>query len=230
MAVGVRTSLARWPLLLVSALCLGQAVSTGIVFAGAPGPAVSQPGGPAADLEVDAKSLTRSDLPDDFPFQVFDAGYAVLRIRVSNRGTVPLSLDPTLFGIHGPKGKRIDQAPPSEIPPKILKHYRSGGSAIHGGGYYGYPGNYPGAYPPGTVPRETVPGSSPTGRPTTSGPRQLDAGTGTMLREKFESFQFKAAELAPGETTEGFVYLRSKDSGNRLAGGYVVINGRKFPY
>lgn len=160
----------------------------------------------------------RRDLPNDFPFQVFDVGFAVLRIRVKNVSDQQAAVDPATFEAKDPKGKRLKRVEPAEITPKLMKFYRSGGPpSIHGEVGYGYP-SYPGAYPPHRDRRPTVGVGVPAGK--------VDVSTGGVLRELLEHYQFSSVVLEPGQEVQGFIYLESKKSGRALSGGRVTLADR----
>jgi hypothetical protein len=166
-------------------------------------------------VEITAESVMRSDLPNDFPFQVFDVGFAVLKIRVKNVSNQQAVLDPATFQAKDPKGKRLKRVEPVEVTPKLMKFYRSGGPpSIHGEVGYGYP-PYPGAYPPHRDRRPTVGVGVPAGK--------VDVSTGGVLRELLERYQLSLVVLEPGQEVQGFIYLESKKSGRALSGGRVTL-------
>lgn len=169
---------------------------------------------PGATLEVSVESLMRKDLPNDFPFQVFDAGFAVLRVRMKNLSERSVEFSPDGIQALDPKGKKLAVAPPTEIAPKLMKYYRSGGPpSIHGEVGYGYPG-YP-RHPGYPDRRPTVGVGVPSGR--------VDVGTGAALRELLERYELGAYVLEPGQEYAGLLYLQSKKSGRALAGGKVRL-------
>ncbi len=169
-------------------------------------------------VELAAESVMRRDLPNDFPFQVFDVGFAVLRIRVKNVSDRQTTFDPGSFQARDPKGKRLKRAEPAEVTPKLMKFYRSGGPpSIHGEVGYGYP-PYQGPYPPHRDRRPTVGVGVPAGK--------VDVSTGVALRELLERYQLSPVVLEPGQEVEGFIYLESKKSGRALSGGQVNVAGQ----
>lgn len=177
---------------------------------------VSEPG---EQVSIESASLKRRDLPNDFPFQTLDAGFAILSIRIENQSDNLFSFKVEDIAAFGPKNKKLERALPTEITPKILKYYSKGIPDVHGGVSYGYPG-----YPRGPGVVRTSP-SGPSG-----GPGTIDAGTGPRLRSKLEQYEVKSITLQAGESTEGFFYVKSKKSGNFLSGGYVLIEGKKASF
>ncbi len=168
----------------------------------------------------------RKDLPNDFPFQVFDAGFAVLRIRFVNQSGAPVQLDPAAMEVYSPKKKQLKTAEPTEIAPKILKYYHGSGPVpLHGDVTYGNP--YPSSYPNPNIAHARGMSRSGTVNP---GAGKLDAGTGPALRDKLEEYRLKPVTVEPGGEVEGFIYLKSKHSGHALAGGWVVVDGQKVGF
>lgn len=161
--------------------------------------------------DIAVESLMRKDLPNDFPFQVFDAGFAVIRVKVRNPSSETLTLDPAELAAVSGKGKKFKRARPTDITPKLIRYYRGGGPpAVHGEARYGSPG-YGG---PGYVDR----------RPTIGIPGRaghVNAGTGAALREILEKYEVAPVVLEPGAEYEGFFYLESKQSGRALAGSRI---------
>lgn len=173
------------------------------------GPAQTQ----ADVLQCTAASLMRRDLPNDFPFQVLDVGYAVVELRCQNHSSEPYFVES--IEITGPNGKKMKSAEPAEIAPKLMKYYRSGSTGIHGearpwGGYSRHPG------------AARVDRGTPTiGTPSSVG--TVDAGTGPALRDHLESFRFLPGMLEADSENVGFVYLESKKSGRELSGGRARV-------
>jgi hypothetical protein len=168
----------------------------------------------------------RKDLPNDFPFQVFDAGFAVVRIRFVNQSGAPVSLEPASMAFYSPKKKELKTAEPTEIAPKILKYYHGSGPVpVHGDVTYGNP--YPPSYPNPNIAHAR--GMSRTGT-ISAGPGKLDAGTGPALRDKLEEYRLKPVTVEPGGEVEGFMYLKSKQSGRALSGGWVIVDGQKVAF
>ena len=171
---------------------------------------------------VSAASLVRRDLPDDFPFQVFHEGFAVVRVQVRNASTAEVfSLDPERMTIHDPKGKTIKRVSAAELTPKMVKYYQGGG----GGG----PGVSLTTSAGGPVfnPRQRPYGERTTTIGGTGGPGIIHVGKVKELRELLDRYEIQAVNVAPGQTSEGFFYLKSKKSGNRLIGGQVRLPGNR---
>ena len=169
---------------------------------------------------VSAASLVRRDLPDDFPYQVFHEGYAVVRVQVRNASTAGFSLAPERMTVHDPKGKTLKRVSAAELTPKMVKYYQGGGGG------------------PGVSLRTSAggpvfnPRRRPYGERTTTiggggGPGIIHVGKVKELRELLERYEIQTVDVAPGQTVEGFFYLKSKKSGNRLIGGQVRLPGNR---
>ena len=168
---------------------------------------------------VSAASLVRRDLPDDFPYQVFHEGYAVVRVQVRNASTAGFSLAPERMTVHDPKGKTLKRVSAAELTPKMVKYYQGGGGG------------------PGVSLRTSAggpvfnPRRRPYGERTTTigggGPGIIHVGKVKELRELLERYEIQTLTVAPGQTVEGFFYLKSKKSGNRLIGGQVRLPGNR---
>ena len=157
------------------------------------------------EITFTVSSVKRSDLPDDFPFQVLDVGFAVLQLKMENRSSETWTFRPEEVEVFERKGKKLDRAIPTDIAPKLMKFYRGGQRGIYGEGYSG--GR------PTHEQWEQVPTVEP-GR----SPGTVSAGVGGSLRAVLEHYQVQEVNLAPGETAEGFLYLKSKKSGGKLSG------------
>jgi len=57
-------------------------------------------------------------------------------------------------------------------------------------------------------------------------PGTVSAGVGGSLRAVLEHYQVQEVNLAPGETVEGFLYLKSKKTGGKLSGGSLRIQNQ----
>jgi hypothetical protein len=79
--------------------------------------------GMAKKIDLETVSLRRQDMPEGFPYQVSDEGFAVLRITLVNRSEEDWELQVDDIEVYNQKGKRIKRALPAEITPKILKYY-----------------------------------------------------------------------------------------------------------
>lgn len=169
---------------------------------------------------VSAASMVRRDLPDDFPYQVFHEGFAVVRVQVRNSSsTGNFSLDPERMTVHDPKGKALKRISSAELTPKMVKYYQGGGGqgvslrTSAGGPVFG-----PRQRPYGER-RTTIGGGG--------GPGIIHVGKVKELRELLERYEIQTVNVAPGQTVEGFFYLKSKKSGNRLIGGQVRLPGNR---
>jgi len=157
------------------------------------------------EISFTVSSVKRSELPDDFPFQVLNEGFAILNLKMENRSSEAWTFRPEEVEVFESKGKKLDRAVPTDIAPKLMKYYRGSQRGIYGEGYSG-------------------------GRPTTQqweqastvepgkGSGTVSVGVGGSLRAVLEHYQVQEVNLAPGESAEGFLYLKSKKSGGKLSG------------
>ncbi len=157
------------------------------------------------EITFTVSSVKRSDLPNDFPFQTLDVGFAVLKLKMENLSSEAWTFRPEEVEFFEGKGKKLDRALPTDIAPKLMKFYRGGQRGIYGEGYSGGRPTY--------RQWEQVPTVEP-GR----SPGTVSAGVGGSLRAVLEHYQVQEVELAPGETAEGFLYLKSNKSGGKLSG------------
>lgn len=170
---------------------------------------------------VSAASLVRRDLPDDFPYQVFHEGFAVVRVQVRNSSSADyFSLDPERMTVHDPKGKTLKRISAAELTPKMVKYYQGGGGGrgVSLQTSAGGPVFNPRQRPYGER-RTTIGGGG--------GPGIIHVGQVKELRELLDHYEIQSAKVAPGQTVEGFFYLKSKKSGNRLIGGQVRLPGNR---
>lgn len=156
-------------------------------------------------------SLGRQDMPEHFPYQLLSEDFAVLRITLHNNSQTEWPVNVEDLEVYSKKGKRLKRALPSDITPKILKYYT---------GITGYDGHPEERTVREEMNREKVVGVR-TGQPIVS----LDTVEG--LRDTLENHQLKNTRLAPGETVDAFYYIKSKDSGNKLSGGWLILQGKK---
>lgn len=166
--------------------------------------AVVQPG----PVLIDAASQKKKDLPNDFPFQIFDVGFAVIRVEIENSTSGSLSIDPDSMLVRAPGGKALKRARPEEITPKLMKYYSGIPRAGRGLG--------------GPMPAPREPGAEVDPR----------AGSGTVsievparIRSILAHYEIAPGVLEPGQKAEGFLYVRSKKSGSHLSGGRVELPG-----
>ena len=157
------------------------------------------------EITFTVSSVKRSDLPDDFPFQVLDVGFAVLKLKMENLSSEAWTFRPEEVEVFEGGGKKLDRAVPTDIAPKLMKFYRGSQRGIYGEGYSG--GR------PTTQEWEQVPTVEPGRRSGT-----VSAGVGGRFRAALEHHQVQEVELSPGETAEGFFYLKSKKTGGKLSG------------
>lgn len=162
-------------------------------------------------LAVESSPLKRNQLPDGFPLQVLDSGFAVIRVRIDNGSSQPWGLDPSTFRLSSPKKKRLKRARPTDIAPKLRKFYAGNRKGIHGEAYGGY-----------RRPTPVELGQAPTIDPNQP-PGTLPADLGTQLRQLLEGFELQPSTLQPGQAVEGLLYYKSKDSGARLYNGELTL-------
>lgn len=172
-------------------------------------------------VEVEATVIERKHLPDHFPFQLLDVGFAIVEVKVSNTGNQVLDFDASTVKVFEKKGKELEVPPMTEIVPKLIKFYRGTRLGIHGEARYGYPGysRIPGR--PGVVPGPTISPNPDAG--------SISVSLADELREKLEAQQLQSALLEPGTSVEGYIYLKSKKSGRKLLGGFVQVGDRTWP-
>lgn len=176
-------------------------------------------------LDCTVVSLRRQDLPDGFPNQVFEEGFAVLEVHITNRSGQDLRIEPDRIEIFNARGKGLKTAQPSEMAPRLVKYYVRGGTGsgvVHGEARSGYP------YPPD--PNRARYESVRTIGPPAGDAGHVDAGTGPALRAELEAHQLKATLLEAGAELQGYLYIKSKKGGPALAGGYIVTEGQRFGF
>ncbi len=170
--------------------------------------------------------MRRQDMPNDFPYQMFQEGFAVLEVRLTNRSGEARQIQPDEIGIFASAKKKLEQAPTTEIAPRLLKYYvRSGGvhPSVYGDARSGYP--YPAD--PNRARYESR-NETTVGVPGQAG--KVDAGTGTELRSRLEMYRLKPGDLEVGGQVHGYLYVKSKKSGAALSGGYIVVGGHRFSF
>ena len=165
------------------------------------------------DIAFTVSSVKRSELPDDFPFQVLNEGFAILQLKMENRSSEAWTFRPEEVEVFEGKGKKLDRGLPTDIAPKLMKYYRGSQRGIYGEGYAGER--------PTTQEWEQAPTVEPGKSPGT-----VSAGVGGSLRAVLEHYQVQEVNLAPGETAEGFLYLKSKKTGGKLSGGSLRIQNQ----
>ncbi len=174
-------------------------------------------------MTVEAQFLNRGDLPDDIDFALVDLGFAVLRVRLENGTAQDWEIRAGDVQVRDPKGKSLKPAALEEITPKVMKHGRSsrrlsGVGAEVGSRYPTYPGTYPGGYPGASRPGVYTP---PIGGG--SGPGKVAVGEAQRIRDILAGHQLEDTTLAPGETLEALIYLKSDKPASKLRGGSVQI-------
>ncbi len=162
------------------------------------------------DVTASVQSLKKSEIPDGFPFQVLDQGFAIFKITIENHSSEYWTLPADQITAVDPKGKQLKRATVSEITPKVLKLYRGNTRGIYGEGYSG--GR------PTTRQWEQVPTVSPN-----AGPGQISVGRAQQLRSLLEYYEIQQVEVAPDEVYRGFLYLKSKKTGGKLSGSVVKL-------
>ncbi len=157
------------------------------------------------EITFEVSSLKQSDLPDDFPWLILNEGFAVLQLRIKNGSSGIWTFDPGEVEVFESGGKTINRAAPTEITPQIMKFYRGGQLGI-------YAEAYSGGRP---TPEEwdRVPTVEPGARAGT-----VSVNVAQRLLAALEHYQLKQVEIAPGDTLEGFLYLKSKKTGSKLSG------------
>ncbi len=78
--------------------------------------------------------MKRSELPDDFPFQVLNEGFAILKLKMENRSSEAWTFRPEEVEVFERGGKKLDRAIPTDIAPKLMKYYRGSQRGIYGEG------------------------------------------------------------------------------------------------
>ncbi|MCZ6769361.1 MAG: hypothetical protein O7D93_08965 [Acidobacteria bacterium] len=160
------------------------------------------------EITFEVSSLKQSELPDDFPWQILNEGFAVLKLRIRNGSSGIWTFDPGEVEVFESGGKTINRAAPTEITPQLMKFYRGGQLGIYGEAYSG--GR------PTREEWERVPTVEPGARAGT-----VSVNVAQRLRAILEHYQLKQVEVAPGETLEGFLYLKSKKTGSKLSGSFL---------
>ena len=158
-------------------------------------------------IELRARSIPKGDLPVGFPVQALNAGFAVIDMTVGNPGQAPIQVSPDLVQAWSPKNKKLAQVPPTKILPKLMKFYRAGSTGIGGDVYAGGPG--------------TTQPTAPARKPTVDNSYSMIITE--QLRVLLEGYRLKQGALEPGESIQGFIYVKSKHSGSKLAGGKVAL-------
>ncbi len=157
-------------------------------------------------IELQARSIPQGDLPIGFPVQVLDAGFAVIEVTVGNSGEVPIQVAPDRVQAWSPKKKKLAQVSSTKVLPKLAKFYRAGSAGIGGDVYAGGPAT------------------------TQPSPPAHDADNDTysviireQLRLVLDGYRLKQGALEPGESMQGFIYVKSKHRGAKLVGGKVAV-------
>lgn len=179
-------------------------------------------------LKAEAQFLNRADLPDDIDFQLLSLGFAVVRLKLENGSDAEWKIATEDVEVRDPKGKRLKPASLDEITPKVMKHGRTSKRFAGAGAEVGtrrqYPGYHPGGYPggpPGTG--AGYPGVYQPPVPGNSGPGTVAVGRAQQIREILQSHKLEDVTLAPGESLEALIYLKSDKPASKLRGGSVHI-------
>lgn len=170
-------------------------------------------GSQGGNVSIEAESVTKKKTAAGFPLLVYETGFAVLEVRIKNSSSEDFSIDLEKVKVFSEKGKQIDRALSTDIAPKLTKFYTGGSAGVHGEMYSGYPRR----------PTQAEMNRAPTvGTPSTVG--KVSASKGQEIRSLLESFELTSGTVAPGEETSGYIYLKSKKSGNKLSGGHLLLN------
>lgn len=168
-------------------------------------------------IQVEARSVMRSELPEPIPPQVFHEGFALVQVLITNHRDQPWSFDPEELVLRNPKGKKLNQAVGTDIAPRLVDYFR-GGRPLYGAEAYGG----------GRIPRQTRLDSRPL--PSQAGSSKVAATIGQELRDLFDSYRLQPSTLEAGESVQGFLYVKSEQSGTRLRGGQVEFpDGLRAP-
>ena len=159
-------------------------------------------------IELQVRSIPKGDLPVGFPVQVLDAGFAVIDVTVGNPGEAFIQVAPELVQAWSPRNKKLANVPSTKILAKLAKFYRAGSTGTDGDVYAGGAG--------------TIPPSAPARNPTVDN-NSYSAIITEQLRLVLDGYRLKQGALAPGESIQGFIYVKSKHSGSKLAGGKVAL-------
>ena len=89
------------------------------------------------EITFEVSSLKQSDLPDDFPWQILNEGFAVLRLSIRNGSSGIWTFHPGEVEVFERGGQTINRAAPTEITPQLMKFYRGGQLGIYGEAYSG---------------------------------------------------------------------------------------------
>ena len=159
-------------------------------------------------VELQARSIPKGDLPVGFPEQVLDAGFAILEVTVANSGEVPVQVAPDLVQAWSPQKKKLAQVPSSKILPKLVKFYRAGSAGVESEVYAGGP----------ATSRPTPPAGSPK-----ADDSSYSVIITKQLRVVLDGYRLKQGTLESGKSIQGFIYVKSKHRGRKLAGGKVTL-------
>ncbi len=162
------------------------------------------------EVRIGVQSLKKNEVPDNFPFQVLDQGFAIFQITIENHSSEIWTLRADQITAVNPKGENLERAVATEITPKIVKLHRGNIRGIYAEGYSG--GR------PTTRQWEEVPTVSPG-----AGPGQISVGRAQQLRALLEHYEIHQVDVAPESTYQGFLYLKSKDTGRKLSGSVVSL-------
>ena len=159
-------------------------------------------------IELQATSIPKGDLPVGFPEQVLDAGFAIIEVTVGNNGEAPVQVAPDLVQAWSPKKKKLVQVPSTKILPRLVKFYRVGGAGVASEVYAGGP----------ATSRPTPPAGNPK-----ADNSNYSVIITQQLRVVLDGYRLKQGTLEPGESIQGFLYVKSKHRGRKLAGGKVTL-------
>ena len=172
------------------------------------------------DIFVEATSLVRRDLPNRFPYQVFNEGFAIVRVRIRNDSVSDYWVDSEKMRLYNPNGKVIERVRSSDLTPRLIKYYQGEGNKDWNINIPGKPNIYigrRGRY--GRMSDVNVRGGSP--------PGTIHVGKVQELKQLLEQHEMKPTNIAPGKRMESLIYLKSKKSGNRLIGGHIELTDKQ---
>ncbi len=160
-------------------------------------------------IELQARSIPKDELPIGFPEQVLEAGFAVIEVTVGNTGEALVQVEPERVQAWSPRKKKLAQVPSAKILPKLLKFYRGGNAGVGGEVHAGGPAT--------GLPRAPA-----------RNPNADNSSYSVILTQQFkvvlDGYRLKQRALQAGESIKGFIYVKSKHWGQKLAGGKVTLS------
>lgn len=169
-------------------------------------------------VQLDIRSMERSDLPQEFPFQILHEGFAVLQVEISNSGSEPLEFDAGRLRIYRQDGKELKRATSTDLTPTVIKYYRGNTRGIAGEGHIG-------PRIPGRRLNNRTPPVAPNSSATTVSIKFVE-----QVKEYFEAQEISGGALLPGETRTGHLYVKSDKHGKKLRGKVVLPGQASAPF